>query len=243
MTWWKKFVNRSRRSLAAPAPAAREQQGGCDHSEVQLRQGTAEFEEFVALGELETAGNLEHGASHLCNLLSYDPGRPEWVDLLERYLEAASPEPEALIPRSDRLYYSTEAVRAYIWHKQQRLADAVSLLADVVEAKRDARYLEAWGLDWLEPPGAAESLSEELALRLFSLALGRFPEARMSSAPRLRHVQRWASGDCQTVRSAESRPCCARVCSARQGVSKKPSPSPAMPCSKTRIGTSPRLWA
>ena len=59
------------------------------------------------------------------------------------------PDRVALIPRGDKLYYSTEALRAYIWHKQGRLHDAVVLLVNVVQAKNDSRYLEAWALNWL----------------------------------------------------------------------------------------------
>src|SRR5262249_16731363 len=117
---------------------------------------------------------------------------PEWIELLEQYIAAAGRNPEGLIPRGDKLYFSTEGMRAYIWNKQGRLNDAVNLLLDVVQAKQDARYLEAWALGWLDPAGAVESLPEQDGLRLFSLALNRFPEARQSPVPRLREVQRWA---------------------------------------------------
>jgi len=164
--------------------------GGCEHGEIQLRQGTADFEWFIAQAELERGQDLGHGASHLANLLAYDPANPEWVELLERYLRAAGQNPESLIPRGDKLYFSTEAMRAYIWHKQGRRDDAVDLLVQVVKAKTDARYLEAWALNWLEPPGAVESLPQQTGLVLFTLVLSRFPEARRSPLPRLREVQR-----------------------------------------------------
>jgi tetratricopeptide (TPR) repeat protein len=188
MSWWQRLTNKTRGVFGSAAPAA----GGCDHGAITLRQGTAEFEWFVARAELDTTKNLRHGAGHLANLLTYDPAQPEWLDLLEQYLAAAGPDPESLIPRGDKLYYGTEAVRAYIWHRRGRLADAVDLLTQVTKAKPDARYLEAWALDWLEPPGAVEGLPEELALRLFAGVLGRFPEARRSPLPRLREVRRWA---------------------------------------------------
>jgi tetratricopeptide (TPR) repeat protein len=190
MSWWQKLVNKARGVYGAATPAG--PHGGCDHGAIHLRQGTAEYEWFVARGELEMNRDLKHGAGHLANLLSYDPGNPEWVELLEKYLAAAGPDPEALIPRGDKLYFSTEAMRAYIWHKKGRLHDAVDLLTQVVQAKTDARYLEAWALNWLEPAAAVESLPEQLGLRLFAQALNRFPEARQSPLPRLREVRRWA---------------------------------------------------
>jgi tetratricopeptide (TPR) repeat protein len=191
MSWWNRLTNKRRGVFGSPENAP-QTTGGCDHEAIHLRQGTAEFEWFVARGELEMTHDLKHGASHLANLLSYDPGNPEWVELLERYLKAAEPEPEAMIPRGDKLYYSTEALRAYIWHKKGRLEDAVRLLVDVTHAKPDARYLEAWCLGWLEPAGAIEFLEEQLGLRLFAEVLNRFPEAKRSPAPRLRELQRWA---------------------------------------------------
>src|SRR5689334_4352655 len=124
MTWWKKFVGKVRGATGAG--------GGCDHGEaIHLRQGTAEFEEFVARGELEVGHDLKHGANHLANLLAYDPGNAEWVKLADDYLAAAGPEPESLIPRGEQLYAGTEALRAYVWWRLGRLADAVDLLVDV----------------------------------------------------------------------------------------------------------------
>jgi tetratricopeptide (TPR) repeat protein len=191
MSWWERLANKAR-GVYGSASGAKGHGDGCDHGVVHLRAGTAEFEWFVARGELETKNNLAHGASHLCNLLTYDPGYPEWIDLLEEYLAAGAPDPERLIPREEKLYYGTEAVRAYIWHRQGKLADAINLLWNVVQAKPDARYMEAWGLWWLEPPGKMESLSEELALSVLASALTRFPEARYQTVPRLLQSRRWA---------------------------------------------------
>jgi tetratricopeptide (TPR) repeat protein len=191
MSWWQRLVNKARGVYGSAAPVS-PPPGDCNHADIHLRQGTAEFEWFVARGELEVGQSLQHGASHLANLLTYDPGNPEWVELLEKYLAAAGPDSESLIPRGDKLYFGTEAMRAYIWHKQGRLNDAIDLLAQVTHAKSDARYLEAWGLSWLEPPGAIESVPEQAGLRLFALVLNRFPEARLSPLPRLREMERWA---------------------------------------------------
>jgi thioredoxin-like negative regulator of GroEL len=189
MSWWHNLTGKKRSVFGSAAP---QNQGGCDHGAISLRQGTAEYEWFVARGELEMRRDLKHGASHLANLLSYDPGQRDWIELLEGYLHAAEPNPEALIPRGDKLYFSTEAMRAYLWHKQGRLVEAVDLLAQVVQAKRDARYLEAWALAWLEPAGAVESLPHTTGMQLFSLLLGRFPEASRLPLPRLKEVGRWA---------------------------------------------------
>lgn len=192
MSWWRKFVGKLRHGTHPLAP---KHSDGCDHhaAAIHLRQGTPEFEEFVARGELETGQNLRHGAVHLANLMAFDPGRPEWRTLLEEYFAEAGPDFESLIPRGEKLYYGTEAVRAYAWHKQGKLADAIGLLVDVVHAKNDSAYLETWGLDWLEPVGAVESISDSHGLRLFASVWSRFPEAKRSTVRRLRQLDRWAT--------------------------------------------------
>src|SRR5262249_21737243 len=96
-------------------------------------------------------------------------------------------------PRGDKLYYTTEALRAYIFHKQGRLEEAINLLAQITKNKTDARYLEAWGLDWLEAEGAVESLTRNVALLVFTLALNRFPEASHATLPRQREMCRYAA--------------------------------------------------
>lgn len=48
--------------------------GACDgHPTVHFRQGTPEFEKFVAEQELQRGQNLKHGMCHLSNLISFDP--------------------------------------------------------------------------------------------------------------------------------------------------------------------------
>lgn len=168
------------------------QSSGCTHNEVQLRQGTPEFEFFIAKSMLDSGGDLTHGATHLANLLSFDPGNKDWIILLEKYIAASAPNPDSLIVESEERYFSTEAVRAYIWYRQGRLNDALELLFSVAYSKQDSRYLEDWVLDWLEPPGVMESIPENIGFSLLSLVLHRFPEAKLSTAQNLRNLQRWA---------------------------------------------------
>src|SRR3569833_2120320 len=166
--------------------------GGCDHGTIELREGSADIEWFVARGELEMGRDLGHGAGHLANLLSFDPGNPEWLALLEQYIARAQPDPERLIPRKTPAYYATEAMRAYVWQRQGRLAEACQLLAQVTHAKQDSGYLEAWALPWREQPGALQAIPANEGWFLFALVLQRFPEARFSAARHLREIQRWA---------------------------------------------------
>ena len=160
---------------------------------VELREQTAEFEWFIARAELEQKNNLVHGATHLAELLTYDPARDEWLDLLRQYAEAAGSDPESLFPESEERYYATEALRAWVWHRQGRLDDAIGHLVAVTHAKPDSRYMEAWVLDWLEADGAIDQLDDNLAEQMFAVVLNRFHEAYQTPSRQLRDVRRWVA--------------------------------------------------
>jgi tetratricopeptide (TPR) repeat protein len=187
MSWWKRLVRKAGELFGWGGS-----QVGCSHGDIHLRQDTPEFEWFIAKAELENGSNLAHGMSHLAQLLSYDPGRKEWVELLDAYLEKAGSDPERLLPRGKNLYFATEAVRAYIYNRDGKTDKAVSLLIDVTQAKFDARYLEDWVLNWLQPLGKVEQLSDQTGLALFALCINRLPEARRATVRRLRESQRFA---------------------------------------------------
>lgn len=56
---------------------------------IELREGTAEMDLFMATAELDSGTNLPHGASHLANLIHYDPTFREWLEMAESYRIAA----------------------------------------------------------------------------------------------------------------------------------------------------------
>lgn len=144
---------------------------------LDLRQGSAEFEYFVARTEFENpAGNLSHGMAHLAELLRYDPACPEWRELLDAYLARAQGREESLLPEAQRNYYAIEAVRAFIFARQGQLDEAMRLLNGVIKAMPNTAYMDAWGAEWLGAPGAVESLPREVTLHVVVSALMRFPE-------------------------------------------------------------------
>lgn len=159
--------------------------------EIALRTGTAEYHYFVAAGELDHGENLVHGMSHLAELLVFDPGRGEWLELLERYLGRQGP--EELLPEEEERYFATEAVRAFVLARQGDLKQAVELLLEVNQAKPATRYLEAWVLGWLEPEGAFESLPQTVAQLVLAAALGAYPEHRVLTVQRQRALKRFAA--------------------------------------------------
>jgi tetratricopeptide (TPR) repeat protein len=162
-----------------------------EKKELALRQGTPEFDLFIARGTLKLGENLAHGAQHLAGLLEVDPACSEWRTLVGRYVDAAGPDIDALVPDTEPRYASTEALRACLWQVQGKTADAVSLLIDVCMAQRKALYLHAWVLEWLEPVGAIEALPEPICLRLLGTVLTHCEEVHLSTARTLGYLRRW----------------------------------------------------
>ena len=61
--------------------------GAGQPQEIDLREGSAEYHHFVAVGELERGENLEHGLRHLADLLTFDPRNAQWLAIVDRYVE------------------------------------------------------------------------------------------------------------------------------------------------------------
>ena len=191
MVWWDRFLKDKKADFPSQNSDddVKKKKGT-----IHLREGTAEFELFMAQAELESGNNLAHGAKHLGYLLSFDPTNLEWLKLAEQYAQKAkSPIDANLLPVTDeQRYYATEALRAWFWQYEGRLNDAVDLLIQVTRAKSTPRYLDAWVLDWLEQQNAVESLSPETAEYLFGTVLNSFPEAKLSPYQQLQSAKRWA---------------------------------------------------
>lgn len=188
MSWLKGLFGRKNADKTETAP-----ENPAPKKEITLRQGSPEFDEFIARGTLDSSLDLAHGAHHLATLLDIDPANADWRGLIDRYVAAAGAEIDALLPETEKRYTATEALRAYLWQIRGRLADAVLRLVEVTEALGDPRYLDAWALDWLEAEGALDSLPEATGLQLFSCLLVRIPEGRQASAKRRRLTARWAA--------------------------------------------------
>ncbi|KAF1054302.1 MAG: hypothetical protein GAK43_00968 [Stenotrophomonas maltophilia] len=188
MSWWKNLFSRP---AAAPTETRATEPAG--KTELNLRTGTAEFEAFIAYHEIDHGESLAHGAEHLANLLGYDPANPAWLALAERYAERAGQDADThLLPLGEKLYASTEALRAWLWARDGRLVDAVERLLQAQQAMPGPNWLDAWVPGWLEPADALESLPADLQVRLFGQVISRTPEARLNHLRRLHDVQRWA---------------------------------------------------
>ncbi len=145
--------------------------------DLKLRETSPEFEYFIARYELEHQDNLKHGLTHLAELLSYDPVRKEWLDLLEAYLKTIEDPLSMLEPEEgEERYFATEAVRAYILAKNGDTEKALQILLAISDVKPEVPYLDSWGIEWLNKPEALENVNSEIYLRTFISALLRFPE-------------------------------------------------------------------
>lgn len=179
--------------------------GDATGSTIALREGSPEMNYFVARAELRQPQTPEHGLLHLADLLAVDPARPEWLALLDEY-EQRFGSLERLLGSEDGAsrYYSTEAVRAYLWARAGRIAEAIDLLVAVTHAKPSVRYLDAWVLPWLERAGGLGALEPVAALQLLTAVLPSFPEAQESSERVLRAARRWAALGVAFVRSGQA---------------------------------------
>jgi tetratricopeptide (TPR) repeat protein len=175
----------------------------CDHRDSRLEAGTPEFELAIAEAELKS-GNLVHGAHHLAHLISFDPARREWIELLEEYLRRVNRDDAKLYPHTEERYFAQEAVRAYAWARKGKWEEAISLLAQVVQAKPDSAYFETWGSDWLGQPQALASMSQTTIEYAFAFALNRFPETRWLSRKQRLHLERFAHLAAKVPRSKQN---------------------------------------
>lgn len=165
--------------------------GCCDgHPEVVFRQGTPEFEKFVAEAELSDGKNLKHGMLHLSNLISFDPYRTDWCQLLAGYYDAAQGDLSVLMDDVDgERYYTIEAARAWFLNHEGKTAEALVHLNSVVHAKPDSTYMEAWGLDWAESGHVWGSMTSNDQLMILA---NRYSEHRESPERMRRSAERFA---------------------------------------------------
>ncbi len=171
----------------------KEEKNDISERKIDLREGTAEFELFMAKAELTTGHDLAHGAMHLANLLNYDPTNEVALDMAEQYLKLGGNDPlNKLFHKEEKRYISTEALKAWILYKTGKLEEAIELLIEVNQADSSKYYLKIWGLEWISPAGQLESLSESCATILFSTILTQFGEADYSEFKNLQLVRRWA---------------------------------------------------
>ncbi|MDH1158256.1 hypothetical protein N5C55_08765, partial [Pseudomonas otitidis] len=70
MSWWKRFLRTPHATPATDSDHDAAESPEATGGSIELRQGTAEYEHFITLAELEQ-GNLVHGAEHLAELLRY----------------------------------------------------------------------------------------------------------------------------------------------------------------------------
>lgn len=189
MKWLKNLISREEQSSSAEPAAPRDETG----SQQTLRPGTPQFHLFFAEAALKQGKELDQGARHLAQLLAFDPARPEWLALIERYAKAARWNTDSLVPDQEPRHFTTEALRAYFWQMRGRTIDAIDHLAGATQTSGQLQYLHAWVLGWLEPKGMVEVLPETPALRLFSCLLAHCDEAYRSSTRDIRHIRRWSA--------------------------------------------------
>ena len=159
----------------------------------RFHQNTAEYNYFIARGELKRGGNLLHGMNHLAKLLTYDPSYPEWINLLERYLSLARENPESLLDEEHRNYYAIEAVRAYIYARQGRYLEALQILDAIAKYMPNTLYMKTWGIDWLSQASVTKSIDLNFTGAILADALNRFNEFSETTYDKQQYLLRYAA--------------------------------------------------
>lgn len=116
-------------------------------------------------------GDLAGAALHLGHALAADPERPEWLDLLDRVIDA-SPDPLAITPFTDEGCYIAAVLRAYALERVGRLEEALEFLLGAAEARPDVPFI-VWAPRWLARTGAAPSLDLEAVSTFLAARLAR----------------------------------------------------------------------
>jgi tetratricopeptide (TPR) repeat protein len=164
------------------------------HPPLQFAPDSIEFDLHIAAYELRPDGDRAHGIRHLARPVIEGPDVAQHLSLLERY--AALPDPAALVSAPEHgpgSYVGNEAIRAYFWWKQGRLAAALDRLVQVANALPDSQILDLWALAWVEPADAVEALPRGTVDHLVMMVLNRLPEFRDMEAPRRAVAGRWVA--------------------------------------------------
>ncbi len=175
MSWWRKLLGWS----------GEDEPRDPRHNHGQPSPTTPEQEFEIARKVFERDGNPQHAIHHLAEALATDPTDPARLQLLDEILASVDVPPENLVDDSDRGYYAAEAMRAYALHRAGRTTEAIELLLAIARAKPDARFLEAWTLEWLEDEQTLQSTPADLLGYLAGVVVVQYPEHNeLRSQPR-----------------------------------------------------------
>jgi tetratricopeptide (TPR) repeat protein len=170
-----------------PAAGAEEgQRQSCGHQHAPQLTPEQDFE--IASAEVE-AGNLPHATFHLACALAADPGKAEYLALLHQ-IEAAADDPLELVPAKESMYFAEAAARAYFLAAKGRFNEALQLLDEVVHAGGTIAYVEEWGLDWLDAPGALGQIQPAVLARTALLFIIHYREHPFLRRKQLERIER-----------------------------------------------------
>lgn len=152
----------------------------------QAPERTPDAEAGLALEAL-ARGEPAQAALHLGLALGHDCTNPDWLALLDKMI-AASDDPLALAPLQGEVHYAVAAVHAYILSRQERTAEAIDLLLQVIlalpvdEETVCLPYFE-WAIEWASDPAAIPGYPMGRVTRLLGWMLEHYPGLVLHSAP------------------------------------------------------------
>ncbi len=133
-------------------------------------------------------GDLQRGIQAIALAVAVDPGRPDWRQTLDHYLEEVEHDEERLLPGLAAPWFLFNPLRAYLALRRGRLSEELDYLTAVVSSFPERQYLEQWVLPWLDARSMRE-LGVSGLRGLFATLLGRYPEADQLTAEQQEHLQ------------------------------------------------------
>lgn len=121
-------------------------------------------------------GDLQRGIQAIALAVAVDPGRPDWRQTLDQYMDEVARDESALLPKLASPWFLFNPLHTYLAMRQGRLSEELDFLVGVIHTFPERLYLEHWVLPWLANQSMRELGTAGLH-RIFASLVGRYPEA------------------------------------------------------------------
>jgi tetratricopeptide (TPR) repeat protein len=133
-------------------------------------------------------GDLQRGIQAIALAVAVDPGRADWRQTLDHYMDAVVRDEGALLPDLASPWFLFNPLRAYLAMRRGRLSEELIYITGVVSSYPQRQYLEHWVLPWLDTRSMRELGAPGLH-GLFATLLRRYPEADQLTEQQKKYLQ------------------------------------------------------
>jgi tetratricopeptide (TPR) repeat protein len=133
-------------------------------------------------------GDMVRGIQAIALAVAVDPGRPDWRQTLDQYMDEVVRDQSTLLPKLASPWFLFNPLHAYLAMRQGRLSEELVFLTGVVHSFPERLYLEHWVLPWLDTRSMRELGTSGLQ-SLFATLVSRYPEADQLAAQQKEYLQ------------------------------------------------------